>query len=374
MIFCPRRHCRHQPTQRIARLLALGLALAPAAPALSQLSELSPPLSPAQVACDQAQLERLQARMVSSPFQGNLILWRSGLQGGAFGGVAVTRGLFPGDVEPRTRNEKQLAFDLTIVPGGDFLNPRRSLLPQALLARRSVATNLDAGTTATLEATLDLAPTVPNQFLPQRPVRIDSRRNGAGVADGAGRGLVVDDLATTRHGNLTNFDLTMFEILSRTLRATRCLAPPTFCNPFDEFNFNITFFRGEASGTYRANVYISSQDCAEAPCETSSVFARPEVEVKVEVDTEGRLKVGRASFLPFCVGTRGMDCTDAGPGPWAIYILPPIWAGHEVQGTAEFQKGGFLNVLSEGSSDNVLTTTFDWSVLLAGTAWGGPLR
>jgi len=354
--------------------IAFGFA-AGKLPALSEISQLSHPLTPEQVACDQAQLERLQSRMVMSPFQGNLILWRSGRQGGRFGGLAVTPGLLPGETEPRTRSEKQLALDLSIDSGGDFLNPRRSLLPQAILARRSVATNLDAGAESTLQAMLDLAPTVPNQFLPRNPIGIDSRSSGFGAADGAGRGLAIDDLAAACHGDLTDFDLQMFEILSRTLRATRCLTVPDICNPPDEFNFNVTLFRGEAPGTYRANVYIYSQDCPAAPCETSSVFERPEVEVAVDVDAEGRLQAGRARFLPYCHFPEVRDCTlDFENGPWAVYVLPPIWAGHEIQGEAEFQRGGFLNLRSEGFPDNVLTTTFEWPILLAGTAWSGPLR
>ncbi len=343
--------------------------------ALNEISQLSHPLTSEQVACDQAQLERLQSRMVMSPFQGSLILWRSGRQGGHFGGLAVTPGLRPGDAEPRTRNEKQLTLDLSIESGGDFLNPRRSLLPQAILARRSAATNLDAGAEPTLQVTLDLAPAVPNQFLPRSPISIGSRSSGFGAADGAGRGLAIDDLAAACHGDLTDFDLRMFEILSRTLRATRCLTVPESCNPPDEFNFNVVLFRGEAPGTYRANVYIYSQDCPAAPCETSSVFERPEIEVAVEVDGEGRLRAGRARFLPYCHTPEVRDCTlDFGNGPWAVYILPPIWAGHEIQGGAEFQKGSFLNLLGEGFPEDVLTTTFEWPILLAGTAWSGPLR
>lgn len=363
---------RRATRKKAARLSVL--ALLAASPGFSQLSELSPPLTPAQVACDQAQLEKLEARMASRPFQGNLVLWRSGRGDGEYAGLATTRGLFPGASQPRTRDEKQIAFQLSIDAEGDFLNPRRALLPQATLARRSAATNLVQEPDADLVVTLDLSPTVLNQILPRQPLRLDNRLGGSAEADGAGRGLAAEGLATACHGAFSDFDLTMFEILSRTLRASRCLAPPTFCTPSDEFIMNLTLFRGEAPGTYRANVYVVAQECDVAPCETSFVIARPEVEITVEVDAAGRLARGGARFLPFCQGPRP-DCTDdGGTGPWAVFVLPPIWAGHEVQGGAEFAKGGFLNVLGESSSANVLTTAFDWSVLLAGTAWSRPFR
>ncbi len=335
-------------------------------------AQLSHPLTPEQVACDQAQLERLQHRMVVvRPGQSNLILWRSANEGGQFSGLAVTPGLRPGEFGPR-RSEKQLAFDLGISPEGDFLNPRRTLLPQAKLARRSVASNLDQSPDATLEVSLDLANAVPNPFQPANPIQIDSRRAGSGADDGAGRGMATDDLTMACHGELTDFDRQVFEILSRTLRATGCLTVPSFCS-LDFYGFNVSLFRGEEPGIYRANIYIYSQTCDDDSCDFA-VFARPEAEVTVNTDSDGRLAHGSARFLPRCNSLDERNCSYEGPGPWAVHILPPIWAGNEEQGEEAFLKGGFLNIIGEGNPDNVFTTTFDWSELLAGTAWSGPLR
>ncbi|HBL25287.1 MAG TPA: hypothetical protein DD490_00450, partial [Acidobacteria bacterium] len=185
----------------------------------------SRPLTAEQVACEERQLERLVHRMAASEETSNLFLWRSSADGGLFRGLASTSELRYDDTGVRYRKENQLAFDLILKAGEDFLDPRRPRLPQATLVRRDAASNVHPTPVNSypLTTVLDLAPEVPDPTLPKMPLRITSAP-AAGSDDRAGRSIAAADFLTACHSEVTAFDLAVYQLLARTVRISQCLS------------------------------------------------------------------------------------------------------------------------------------------------------
>src|SRR6185295_9942498 len=323
------------------------------------------------------QLNRLVHRFSASAgftaLVDNAFLWRADPDNSFYRGLETFGRLGKGDLGERIREEQQLAFDLILDRERDFLGPARPLLPQASLVRRDTATNLEPATKPLpyLNVAFDVAPQVADPTTPQQPIQITSRRAaGEGQSDRAGRGLAIDDLLSVCHHEVTPFDLRVFSILARTVRASECLLEPFGCQVFIAGHKSV-IFRGEEPLSYRINLfsYFSSCDdeghCSYGEADTALLF-------HLQVDAAGRLTIGNAQALPWCTGGPVEDqigCTQFQNPHLGIYVLPPIRPGVERQGEPEFQRAAFLNVDDVVSDFNILQADVNWADLLRDTSW-----
>lgn len=335
------------------------------------LAQVGAPLTSQQVACEARQLRRLESRTVAPQSESTIFLWRSTPAGGVYQGAVISTSITRARPSNRfQRFEKQLAFDLILREGEDFLDPRRTLLPQATLVRREAATNFDERTDSQkLDLTLDLAPQVPNPYSPTLPVRIDVRREGRGQDDGAGRGITIEDLATPCHGEVTAFDRQVFSILARTLRGTYCYSGPVACG-IDSLGFRAILYRGEEPLIYRAEFFQYSQSGDENGIHYGE--AQTTLEFRLQVSAEGRLTGGDVRILPLCEPGQTEGCSSFFNPSIALFVLPPIRAGVERQDASVFRRGAYLFVDFFGSGNEVLSAIVNWADLLRGTAWGAP--
>lgn len=347
---------------------------------------LTNPLTPDQVTCDELQLERLAGRLaVVEGLAGigvvglhpSLVLWHSSAGGATYSGLTVTDGISgtPGHL---LRAETQLAFDLTLHPPTDTLNPRRPFLPQGSLVRREQDSNLVTPTplAAYLTVTMALEPNAQDPFLPIIPLVVNNltaTSDGEGPAahaDAAGRGITQDSLTSSCENALTDFDQRIFAMLSRTVRVSQCVAlsgTPPFCNP-DGSAYNITLFRGADPQTYRANVYLYAVACDNGTC-SYGVLSKVAWELKMNWNANGTLTTGEVSVLPPCPNGPAPGCSDPKGNGTPMFILPPLFAGHGHQGQHLFELGALLFDDFPGSPNNVLSATVNWGVLLANSAW-----
>ncbi len=315
-----------------------------------------------EVACEEAKLGRLAHRF-STPGQGdNLFLWSSGSN--RFSGLGVSNP-FLDLLTLGVRDERQLAFDVTLNGPAGLLNPRRLLLPQVNLVRVDPASNLSA-TERVMGATFELAPEVIDPSIPQQGLTIAGRLGSSyGSASGAGRALALDDLFERCPGEENSpFDLEVFEILSRTLRVTPELLQPLPGPGID--NYRILLFRDLEPLAYRAKVVRYST------IEGFYSEASYQLRLHMALDAAGKLAPGRIQALPWCRNT-APPCTELIAPETAVLIAPPLFAGHEVQTAEQFWSGAFLNIPVEDSPDNVLSDDVPWPDLLRGTAWDRPV-
>jgi len=362
------------PISALLAVFANALSLRAAQP-------VSLPLTPEQVTCEERQIGRLIHRLSVAYNGSSLFLWRSSPGGGLYEGLVGTNEMhFVTQFGDRSREEHQLAFDLILHAEADFLNPRRTVLPQATLVRRDTASNLDVPISGNgnLLIRMDLAPEVPNPDTPTIPLKISTRREpGREKADGAGRGLSVDDLLTPCHGEVTEFDQRVFAILARAVRPTACLAEPVV-NPLACLGtrFKTAVYRAEAPLTYRIDVYPYTSFCNDqGQCGYGEV--RVPFLLQLLLDPEGRLTMGTVTALPFCEHPDGTvdhtGCIQVLDPEIGLYILPPIRPGVAVQGEPFFRRAAHLNLDLIGSEFNVLQAEVNWADLLRDTAWNGGL-
>lgn len=353
-----RQHCQVM----VAALLLLG------SPAAAQ--SFGRPLTAEQVACEERQLERLQHRMDVHSLTGALFLWRASAGGGLYRGLASTNELFPDDANKPSRQEKQLAFDLIFKMEQDFLSPRQRPRPQTTLVRRNVDSNLTSSPNAPYFGIgLDVAPVVEDPTTPILPLRITNRvEPGTGHDDRAGRGVTIDDFLSACHAEVSEFDLRVFSILSRTVRPSQCLLEPFSSCGAGLDRYRVVFFRGAEPLTYQMNIYtylVACDDddrCSYGEARTAFVF-------RLQVDERGRLIGGDVEALPWCTGPDQVGCTFFFNPDLALFVLPPLRPGIERQGEEEFQRAAHLNLVYEGSPDNVLSDTVNWLDLLRDTVW-----
>jgi hypothetical protein len=354
--------------QRLLPLLLLALASA----RLAGAQTFGNPLTADQVACEERQLGRLIHRLSSGRPQSNIILWRSTPGGGVYRGVSEATQLVDVNDNPE-RVEKQLAFDLILKAAEDLGDMRRPLLPQATLVRRDTASNLEnkPDTFDTPDVSFDLAVDVPDPTMPKSPIRITNRlAPGAGQSDRAGRSLLYDDLLSACHAEVTEFDLKVFTILARTVRATNCLVRPTSaCLGGLYYQYKSVLFRGQEPLTYRMNLYLYYTVCdPDGSCPyTEAVVA---VLFHLKADEKGRLTEGDVQALPWCGESIQIACTNDGAPQTSVYVLPPLRPGIDKQGADVVNRAPHLNIFAEGDSeDNLLGATINWADLLRNTAW-----
>jgi hypothetical protein len=356
--------------RRFPFFLLVGLCCAP--PATAQ--DFGKPLTQAQVDCEERQLMRLTHRAALFFSGSNLFFWRSVPTGGAYRGLAVGSLLTGDNLDPETwgREERQMAFDFLLRANQDFLDPARLTLPQATLVRRDAATNLFANPEVwqLTDFRIDLAPEVPNPFEPQMPLRITNRLDpGAGQSDRPGRSLAYDDLLSACHGEVNDFDLRVYSILARTVRPSECLGQG--CRG-GESHFKSVLFRGPEPLTYRMNLVEYSQLCfPDEPCfYTQGVLA---LLFHFQVDARGAVVGGDVQLLDWCTADGQLACnTTYNPG-LALFVMPPLRPGIDIQGPAEFRRSAKLQIYWQDNELNVLHAAVNWTDLLRGTAWNGGL-
>ncbi len=340
-----------------SRLLALCLLATPA----SLLAR-----TPEEVACEEAKLGRLIHRF-STPIPGdNLFVWPTG--GDTYSGLSVATPLRIA-AEGLVRDELQLAFGLNLHRDADLLNPRRALLPQAVLVRRDAASNLSA-TAPVMSASLELAPETLDPTRPLQGLVIAGRLGASfGSASGAGRALEAENLFERCSAEAPSaFDLQVFEILSRTLRITEELLLPNPGQGLDRYK--TIFFREVDPQVYRVKAFLYYTTC-DPECGYSE--ASFQMRVRMPLDADGRLTAGGIEALPWCISGAPPPCTSLiNPGT-AVIVAPPLFAGHETQTEAQFRSGAFLNIRVEDDPENILTDDVPWPDLLRGTAWDRPL-
>ncbi len=315
-----------------------------------------------EVACEEAKLGRLAHRMATNGSAFNLFLWSVGDD--RYRGLVVL---------PRfevSRDERQMGYDLVLHRASDLLNPRRPLLPQAVLARTDLLTTFTTtptGENPRLDLRFELAPEVVNPQDPTQGIAINNQADKpTGSASGAGRALALDDLFERCPGEENSpFDLEVFEILSRTLRASEALLLPI---PIGRglFNYRILLFRDVEPLTYRAKVVIYYT------VEGGYSEASFQLRLHMALDAGGKLAPGTIEALPWCRDA-APPCTELIAPETAVLIAPPLFAGHEVQTAEQFWSGAFLNIPVEDSPDNVLSDDVPWPDLLRGTAWDRPI-
>lgn len=352
---------------RTVLLLLLALQF----PRRSVAAGFGQPLTHDQVACEEGQLTRLAYRMTVAYHDSNLFLWRSSPGGGVYRGLAVSSQMQDPNTDRPIHKEDQLAFDLILKAEEDFLDPRRPRMPQATLVRRDVSSNVipkPPPGVEILDVNLDLAPVVPNPGEPKLPLRIFNWLSaGAGQDDRAGQGIALDGLTTACHNEISDFDLKVFSILARTVRASDCLLQPV-SGCFDRFTrFKEVIFRGEEPRTYRMNIDRYDIGCFDDGC----VYGEGGVALlfHIQVDEQGQLQTGDVQVLPWCPGGGQLGCTNLLNPEFAVFILPPFRPGIDVQGPAIIRRAPHLNIDFIGSEFNVLQATIDWKALLTNTAW-----
>jgi len=350
------------------KLFAL-LSLALPAFQAGAVRALEPTLTEAQVACEERQLARLTYRAVAYDGESNLFIWRAGPGGGWYQGLEAS-GLM---IDPLTldplRREDQLSFDLLFKTEEDFLNPARRPLPQVTLVRRDRASTLGPPVFGAVWLSFDLAPEVPDPTKPQMPVSITGQlRPGTGQADRAARSILTEDFLTACHDQVSAFDLKMFEILARTVRASSCLAQPDFgCSNFAT-RFKTYIFRGAEPNTYRMNILrydvvcLNDDTCSYGEAGIALLF-------RVTLDEAGRLAGGDVQVLPWCTEVGQTGCTNFLNPSFAVYVMPPLRPSVDQQGPAEFARSAHLNIHFEGSEYNILSAPINWADLLRDTAW-----
>ena len=333
--------------------------------ALSLLSLLLPSASfarsPAEVACEEAKLGRLIHRLAAGP---NLFLWPRG--GDRYSGLAAVP-RFPVVDGSFVRIDHQLGFDLQLDRAADRLNPRRPLLPRAVLVRNDLLTNPFTPPTADprIDVTLELAPEVIDPQEPVRGIRINNQTGvPTGSASGASRALEADALFERCPGEgPSELDLQVFEILARTVRVLQ-LDPESLAF----FRYKTAIFPDVEPLTYRLKVYLYDTSCDEE-CE---YFEFPfQVRARMTLDVSRKLAGGRIEALPFC-NPSPPPCTNLDAHS-RVLVAPPIFAGHETQPPAVYQSGALLKIDYDGSPRNILAADIPWPVLLRGTAWDRPL-
>jgi hypothetical protein len=366
-------------------LLVLG-GLVAAAPSAIGAAPLTNPLTADQVTCDELQLERLALRAAvaePSPFDfahPSLFLWYS-QGGGAYSALAVSDGISGGESAalPLFRSETQLAIDISLHSTADFLNPARLSLPQATAVRREVDSNLIAPGVAkpNLVVLFALEPKATNPFAPSIPLEVNNLTVASGsnqpmaYASGSGRGIGSDDLTSSCENLLTPFDQRVFTILSRTVRMAQCALLRGFrpsCNP-DGSAYNVTLFRATDPQTYRANVYSYVAGCTDAGVCSYSV-SKVAYQFTLNWDSNGNLTTGQVTVLPPCPSALlAPGCSNPGGNQTPMFILPPLWPGNGHQGPEIFALGAVVWDDGPGSSNNVLSASINWQLLLAGSAW-----
>jgi len=391
-------------------LLVAG-SLVSAAPA----TPLNQPLKASQVACSEQQLARVQRRAaaygsvinvaVNGPdttliADGSILaMYHTTLGGGVFSGLSrmVYSGDTCGDFLRGTEHfsEADLGFELLFKQRSDVLDPGKPRIPQATLVRRAWSTNFSIDHKPCYEyfasfdltcptiLSLDLAAQAQDQLIPQSPIYLNSAsapapdRTGLGAqpiasSTGRGPGILADRLSETCGGTLTDFDQRVFEILARSIAPSFYyikFPPGQGCSNSSVSGLNMTIFRGADPHTYRVNIYSYESVCClyDGGPNVPDNLLQVSLEFQMSWDNQGRLTTGTLRVLHFCRDGQGTDCSPRG-GNMGLFIVPPIYPGHEEEPASAFHNAPYLTVNAVYPAQNVLSATINWADILKNTA------
>jgi hypothetical protein len=373
------------------------------------------PITPSEVTCTEMQLARVQRRMasvgsgLSAESLGTAALWNSSARGGSFAGLVRLREQsswndFVAGAEHFS--EADLAFDLFFTKDVSVLDPRMPPAPQATLVRRDPGTNLvvdhlvdnvngegsccmsaNSEPICAFDLTcpqilnLDLGAVPGDSVRPLKALVINNAAratpNFTGLpaellpaASATGPGIAADALDQSCGGTITDFDTHVFEILARTLAPSSCYLLDLAGADCGIEGYNVTLFRGSDPHVYRANVYVVQYLCDDGSCySTTGPLA---LEFHVNWDGRGRLTTGDVSVLPECRRGQSSHCSDDFRGVFmGIFVLPPIFPGHQEEQPAAFHGAPHL-IVTPVRADQVLKATIDWAALLSGSALNQP--
>jgi len=399
-------------------LLSVFAALFLGAGSPSSASPLNYPLKASQVACAERQLARVQRRMAAYGSEINvsvdgpdtslvadgsiLALFHTTLGGGVFSGLSrmVDAGDTCGDFFRGTEHfsEMDLGFELLFKQRSDVLDPVKPRIPQATLVRRAWSTSFSVDHKPCYETntgfdltcptilSLDLAAQAQDQLKPQTPIYLNSAsapapgRTSLGAepiasSTGRGPGILADHLSEACGGTLTDFDQRVFEILARSILPSIYYIPenqPPSCFASSSGN-TMTIFRGTDPHSYRVNIYSYESFCCQYDGGPNSFYNILQVSLEFQMswDNQGRLTTGTVRVLPFCHDGQGVDCSPRG-GNMGLFIVPPIYPGHEEEPSSAFHKAPYLTVNTVYPSQNVLSATINWTDILKNTALNTP--
>jgi hypothetical protein len=401
----------------LPRLFLLGL-IAFLGPAQSMAAERTLPFTPAEVRCTEMQLERVQRRMTSvgsgqiAISMGTNAIWNASTSGGAFTGL-VRQPVFGdqaiNDFIAGTEHfvEADMAFSLFFDAKASILDPHKPAAPQATLVRRDTGTSLvldhivdNLGTqgpccidtdpfnptcgfdpSCPMILNFDLAPVPGDSVNPLVPLVINSAAAATPefpgplakflpAASGTGPGISNDRLDQACGGPLTEFDRHVFEILARTILPSACYQAGAIDN-CGANAFNLTIFRGADTHLFRVDIYTVEYICDDQG-NCYDIVGPLALAFDVNWDGQGRLTTGEVRVLPECRPGQDADCS----GPFdqnfmGIFVVPPIFPGHEEEEPAAFHGAPYLSVFQH-SPLRLLRANVNWAAILSGTALNQP--
>ncbi len=363
---------------------AILLSLLAAIPLVSQ--ELTNPLLPAQVACDQDQLgsplERMDLLIAEGPVVGKAshpTLFVSAGDGGLrYRGSevraepiphfpALSGGPVP-DSDCLDSTERMMGFQVSVQERQFLLNPSRPELDQILLARIEPQTNptsircrlpddhrLRLGLGGA-EDPFSFALEINNV------VQVPAGRESQGskpAASGASRGLRAAGLLDRCHDLLTDWDRRTFALLERMLRTHSYFVRDGSANYFDQ---EVAIFRGADPHTYRVDAYSIGRNPGTGRGEAVGKSA---YELTIDWDASGRWTTGTIRALEPCQPGQSHDCSTQADPAW-IFVYPPLLPDFGLRGDP-----ANTVVVGRGVERAPTSAPVDWAALLAETAWNG---
>jgi hypothetical protein len=351
------------------KTLLVPLLLSTAA-ALAQPAPLTHPLTPEEVACNQAQLTRLLNRLFLRPlvptlFHSNEIVVTYSNERAFYEGLGIfpQAGISSGGPTP----EYELAFDLNPSLRDLLANPARPPLPQISLSREASASNFVKPTnphalTLLLNPLLSGTPSeadllvVNNLEVPAVGQPYNGFRE---TSAGPGRGLTADGLLDPCHLDLTPFDRRIFALLERMVRTSADLFTRATSGPLDT---QVAIYRGEDPHTYRVD--LAPTGSVSLP----TVDPRMAVAIRVDWDAEGRLTTGHMEVLPVCATPGQLDCTGQNLNRFynvTLQLIPPVFPGAQIWSDTDPRVKSVIG----GVGQIPVPVDVDFAALLSGTAW-----
>jgi hypothetical protein len=327
--------------------------------------ELTAPLTPPQVACNEDQLNRLLSRTTTTgaplengaaPSLTTLVSYSNSV--GFYDGLALTNEgvrCNPG-LPPPGQPEYYLAFNINPSLRALLLSPKRPPLGQVELSREETSSNL-VNPNDNTRIVLSLNPTLAgsadsglltiNNFVV--PATGASYNGFLSSSTKPGRGLSQDGLLTPCHTAFTAQDRKVFAILQRMVRG---VAVQGVCF----LDVKIAIFRGEDPHTYRIDAYI--QDLNGAPLGKAAAV------LQINWASTGALTSGTLSMLPACSGGSQVGCSTVSVRTGEFLIAP-------VLGGSERQHGKSQGVSFDPVTGPTAPVTVDFGTLLRDTTWNG---
>ncbi|HEV7518793.1 MAG TPA: hypothetical protein VGR07_21045 [Thermoanaerobaculia bacterium] len=338
----------------VTRAAGFALALATLSLPAASAQDLTHTLTPAETACNQAQLRVLLSHFAvtgpsgESPGRPTTLLASYSNRYGFYDGLLVAN---PVPLIGAGSPEQILAFHLNPSVRELLLNPARPPLPQISLEREDTASSFVSATSPSA-LTLYLDPTADqtggdarlqiNNFI--SPQTGQTCNGALATATKPGRGL--DTVLSLCHNKFTELDRKVFAVLERTLRAEVLGTGSP--------DSKIAIYRGQGAFAYRLDVYPTA-----APFPGKVAFI-----LNLQVTDSGHLVSGDLAVLPTCPAGQQLDCTNSSLGV-RLWVLPPLWAGTQ----ARQDQGAGVSLTYQPGQSLPRSVTVEWEPLLAGTTW-----